>query len=660
MNPIQKLLSSLGVHKGAPELERTKGVEYKPRITSERVKEAYTTLQAYMRGKRNLDAKIVSNEEWYKLRHWKQMRKREGDQEERKADEYAEPASAWLFNALQNKHADAMDNFPSPNVLPREEGDKEEAEMLSFVIPVLLDQCDFERTYSDVWQYKLKNGTGVYGVFWDGSACGGLGDISIRKVDLLRIFWEPGVTNIQDSANLFVVDFIDRDIVEEQYPDHDGRLAEAETGDVVKYIYDDEVDLSKKCMVVDWYYKRIHNGRTVLHYCKFSGSAVLYATENEREPIVNQRGEPIAPAPSDAGLYDHGRYPFEFDVLFPIEGSPAGYSYIDVGKDAQEYIDRSNSAILENLLVNAKPRVIVKETAGLNEEEFADTSKSVVHSKSLSADMVMPIQASKLDSVYLSVLDGKIAELKEVMGCRDVATGGTSSGVTAASAIAALQEAGSKQSRDIIKASYRTYRRIVLLVIELIRQFYDLPRWFRVIGDGGIENFIKYSNANLRRTRKDGPRMPLFDVEISAQKQSPYSKMSQNELALQFYNAGFFQPGNADNALACLEMMDFDRKSFVQTRVEQNGTMYQQLIAMQQQNKMLTEMLAKATGVSLTSPVKGAEGTRIEKKHMSIASRQEKPGLEGQGLLGGDSDTSDESEVTRTARERTAQATAPR
>jgi hypothetical protein len=60
-----------------------------------------------------------------------------------------------------------------------------------------------------------------------------------------------------------------------------------------------------------------------------------------------------------------------------------------------------------------------------------------------------------------------------------------------------------------------------------------------------------------------GYRVPLFDVTVSAQKQSPYTKLSQNELAIQFFNAGFFDPTRAEQALACLEMMDFDRKDAV-------------------------------------------------------------------------------------------------
>ena len=84
-------------------------------IGREQVQAAQQTLQKYKEGKSNLERRIVENEQWFKLRHWECMRKEQTNQ--------VEPSSGWLFNAIANKHADAMDNFPSPNVLPREEGD---------------------------------------------------------------------------------------------------------------------------------------------------------------------------------------------------------------------------------------------------------------------------------------------------------------------------------------------------------------------------------------------------------------------------------------------------------------------------------------------------------------------------------------------------------
>ncbi len=540
-----------------------------PIIDQEAVRRAQVILNRYKEGKANLERRVVDNEQWYKLRHWECMRGHGKNQ--------VEPTSAWLFNAIANKHADVMDNFPSPNVLPREEGDRAEAKLLGSILPVVLEQSEFEQVYDEVNDYKLKAGTGIYGVFWDPSQSGGLGDVAIRKVDILNLFWESGITDIQQSANVFHVELQSNESLAQQYPEL--KFAGPPMEEVgSKYLYDDRVDTTDKSAVVDWYYKKQQGGRTVLHYCKYVGDQVLFATENE-------------PAYAQRGWYDHGLYPFVLDPLFRTAGTPCGFGYIDVAKSAQEYIDRGNQAILMNLLVNARPRHFIRSDGAVNEEEYADLTRDFVHVEgNLGQDSILPIKSTGLSEVYLAVLSNKVDELKEVTGNRDISTGGTSSGVTAASAIAAMQEAGSKLSRDSNKAAYRAFRKVCLMVIELIRQFYTLPRCFRIMGEQGTMEFVQYSNAGLlpqdqgnRMGVELGCRVPLFDISVSAQKQSAYSRMSQNEMALQFYSAGFFDPRNAQQALICMDMMDFDRKEMVMQQIAKNAQAYQQSLALLQQ-----------------------------------------------------------------------------
>lgn len=600
-------------------------------IGREAVQKAMQVLLKYKAGKANLERRIVENEQWYKLRHWEHIEKKETGQ--------VEPTSAWLFNAIENKLADAMDNFPSPNVLPREEGDKAEAEMLSSILPVILDQCDFEQVYEEVSQNKLKAGTGVYGVFWDASKLNGMGDISIRKVDIINLFWEPGITDIQKSRNLFYVTLEDNDTLIAKYPQLQGKLS-TPTVSTAKYLYDDSVDTTDKSAVIDWYYKKRNaQGKDVLHFCKYCNDVVLYATENDRNVQTDMMGQPMGLPTSERGLYDHGKYPFFFDALFRVEGTPAGFGYIDVGKSAQEYIDRGNQAIMENMLVNAKPRYFARSDGAVNETEFADMTKDIVHvDGNLGQDSIQPIQGAVLPTIYFNVLNGKVDELKETTGNRDISTGGTSSGVTAASAIAAMQEAGSKLSRLMNQASYRVFRHICLVCIELIRQFYDMPRCFRIMGEDGAMRFVQYSNAGLAPQYQGnafgvdmGMRTPLFDINVTAQKQSPYSKMSQNELSLQLYQAGLFNPEFAQQALLCLDMMDFDRKQSLIQKVAQNGMMYQQMMAVAQAQAMADASAQNPRGET-------AEG-------------EEKKTDDGEKL---------ESSITRKARQRVAESTAPR
>ena len=611
-------------------------------IGREQIQAAQQTLQRYKEGKANLERRIVENEQWYKLRHWECMRKSETNQ--------VEPSSGWLFNSIANKHADAMDNFPSPNVLPREEGDKAEAEMLSSILPVILEQNDFEETYDNVWDYKLKAGTGIYGVYWDKEKMNGLGDVSIRKVDIINLFWESGITDIQHSRNLFHVELADNDMLLAAYPQLAGKLGNS-TMDLSKYVYDDSVDTNNKSAVVDWYYKKRNSqGKTVLHYVKYVNDVVLFATEND-------------PEMAERGWYDHGLYPFVFDPLFSVEGTPCGFGYIDVGKSAQEYIDRGNQAIMQNMLANAKPRYFVRTDGSVNEEEYADINKDFIHvDGNLGQDSILPVQGKPLNDIYVAVITNKVDELKEVTGNRDISTGGTTSGVTAASAIAAMQEAGSKLSRDASKASYRAFRKICLMVIELIRQFYDIPRCFRIMGENGAARYVEYSNAGISPQFQGiemgvdmGYRLPLFDIEITAQKQSPYSKMSQNELALQFFGAGFFNPQMADQALACLDMMDFDRKQFIMQKIAQNGGMYQQMLMMQQQMLQMAQIIDQLQGTNMAEQM--AAGIVGGAAPAPMGSPEPGAKVDETEALGGNEKS--EASNTKKARQRVAESTDP-
>ena len=598
-------------------------------IGQEQLRQANLTLQKYKEGKANLEQRVIDNEEWYRLRHWECLRGKKKQQ--------VEPVSAWLLNAIANKHADAMDNYPAPNILPRERDDVEEARRLSDIVPVVLEQTGYEGTYSEAWWDKLIGGTAIYGVFWDSGKLNGLGDIAVEPVDALNLFWEPGITDIQDSANVFHLSLADNKALESSYPQLSGNLG-GSTLDISKYVYDDTVDTSGKSVVVDWYYKKQVGQTTVLHFCKYVNDTVLYATEND-ETMAKR------------GWYDHGKYPFVFDPLFRIKGTPCGFGYIDIGKGAQEYIDRGDQAVMQNMLSNAKPRYFIRSDGSVNEAEYSDMTKDFVHTDgNLGQDSILPIAGKGLSSIYLNVLDRKVEELKETTGNRDVSTGGSASGVTAASAIAAMQEAGSKLSRDSNKAAYRAFREIVLLVVELIRQFYDLPRQFRIIGANGEQSFISYTNAGLLPQAQGndfgvdmGYRVPLFDIEIAAEKASPYSKLSQNELALQFFGAGFFNPQLTDQALACLEMMDFDGKDRMMQRIAQNGTLYQQL------------MQARQQAVAMAQAVDMQMGTNYAGQILSGAQGQAQPGrVQKPETTGG------ESSVTRNAREEAASRAEPR
>lgn len=583
--------------------------EMKLKIGVEEIRKATETLRKYKEGKARLEQKIIANEEFWKLRQWNYMQDGNND---------FKPATAWLWSCIQSRHSDVMDSYPTCNFQPRQADDKAEAQKLSAIVPVILEQNRYEEVYSDVAWYALKNGGGVQGIFWDGIKHNGLGDVSIRKIDLINLFWEPGITDIQESQNVFNTELVSNRILEQRYPQCVGKLNKKNIT-LAKYLYDDSVDTSEKSVVVDWYYHAYYNGKKTLQYVKYVNDVVLYATENEIEPPVKETIDPetgipiivpLGEAIATRGLYDHALFPFVTMPLYPVEGSICGYGLTDIGRDTQFIIDQLNKAITDNAIEGAAARYFVRNDGSVNLDEYNDKSKKFVHVEgSLDETNIRPIDHKPLDGIYVNFLQQKIDEMKFITSNQDANNGTAPSGITAASAIAALQETAGKNARNTNKTFHRAFREVCYQIVELIRQFYDVPRTFRINPDGMAEQFVSYDNSGLKAQPQMtmgidmGLRLPEFDIDITSEKANPYKKMEINEMALSFYNAGFFNPQMTDQALACLGMMDFVKKDEVMQKISENGTLAEMLVMYQQMALQYAQQVSPELGEQVAQQI---------------------------------------------------------
>ena len=643
----------LGEHMGAQSLMQMMGMPQQRqdelrggmrKMNAERLNRATALLMKYKNAKASVNKRVIKSQQWWKLKNWEQIQNNRGT----KGATTHPSNTGWLWNCIVGKHADAIDSYPEPVILPRMEDDKAEAQRLSKIVPVVMEMNDFEETYNDASWQKMQEGTGVYGVFWNSQKLNGLGDIDIKKTNILNLFWEPGVNDIEDSRNVFYVSFEDKRELEQAYPELQGSLNSTKVS-IEQYKTDDSIDLSDKAVVVDWYYKVNQNGRTVLHYCKYVNETVLYSSEEEG---------------LENGYYEDGEYPFVLDALFPVEGSPAGYGYIDIAKDTQSDIDTLSQAMVQNASMRATPRYFGRKDGSINEEEFADWSKPIVHvSGNLGRDSLIPVEVAPMGGDAHNMLQQKIDEIKFITGNTDVNNGGVPAGVTAASAIAALKEDSGRSSKDSTKAAYRAYRKIVLKVIERIRQFYDIPRMFRILGDTGREEFVSYDNRNLQEQmimnlhdQEPGMRLPVFDIDVRAQRENAYTKMSQNELAIQLYNMGAFNPQMTDQILQMLNMMDFRGIEEVKKEIRNTGTMQETLMKMAQIALQLAQMYRPDVVNQIAGVLQGlaidmgampaAGGGKISKQLQAPADNMSAPNPEENGLV-------------RNARERAANASRP-
>ena len=590
-----------------------------PEVDSKaKIREWNMALEKYRSAKSKTERRIIAAENWWKLRNdFEESKDTDGGD----SDWGFRTKSAWLHNIITSKHADYLEAYPMPDILPREENDKEEAWALKKILPVILKQNNFEDVYDANGWRKMKFGTSVYKTIFDRRKLNGLGDISIVSSDLLNLFWEPGITDIQASKYVFETEWVDKDELRETYPQLEGKRLSSSLVPS-KFYFDDNVDYTDKYVVVDVYYKK----KGKLHYAKYVGNELLYWSEQDNEvykteqrqvgeqPIFDAIGTLIGTEPvyeeiphtrAEDGFYAHGEYPYVFDVLYPIEGSIVGYGYIDYAANAQTRIDLIDQAILENSIVGATPRYFNRRDGGINLDEFMNIKKKIVSFNGTYQNDIMEIPTNSLSGNYIAALEHNIQELRETSGNTETANGISNGGVTAASAIAAMQEASGKTSRSSTITTYRAYAKIIYLVIELIREFYDAPRKFRITGDMGKEMFIPFDNSMLQPQWQGtlggmdlGYSTPIFDIDVVPEKKSPYSKISQNELSTQLYGLGFFNPQMADQALLCLGMMDFDGKDEIMRKIQANGGMYQQLM----QTQMMLQQLLAQRGITPQAP----------------------------------------------------------
>ena len=621
----------------APVIGEMPFVQTSPVIQTDDLRKAMQELTKYKAGKAQLEARVIANEKWYMLRNWDSQEMATAD-----ASKKMKTRSAWLFNAINNAHTDAMSAYPRGNILPRERGDVLEAKRLTKILPVVLEQNDFKETYSRVQWKKLISGAGAYGTFWDPAKHNGLGDISIERVDLLSLYWEPGITDIQDSKYVFCVKMIDRDALRDMYPELNDKTMSTPGFKPSKYDAEDNKSDENSVAVIDWYYHRYRGSQKLLHLCKFVGDTILFASEN-------------MPEFQESGYYAHGEFPFDLDPMYQMEDSPAGFSMIDVNKNTQEQIDLLNSAITENAIQSSGLRFMLSEDAGVNEDQLKDPTEKIIKvAGPISDQYIKEFKTDPMAAIYVQILNNKIEELKQTSGNQDVANGTSSGGATAYSAIKTLIETAGKNMKGANYGAYRTYRRVLLKVIELIRQFYDVPRFFRITGEMGRQEFVTYDNSGLMPQPLNvmgvdmGMRSPVFDIEVSAEQESEYSKMAQNEDAIRLQSLGVFNPQMADQSMMLLEMMDFRGKDELMQKVQGMGVQAKLLQYFEQVAMALAQRYEPQTAQLLVQQIQ-----QVQQQGAQVLPGQQSayPGAgDGQGMMVQSPDIAEKQRITRASR----------
>lgn len=493
---------------------------YSGNVKSETISSALEAFKTYRAEREPYLMRVRDNEEFYRRSYSRTF----GD-----IASTPDCDTPFIFAAIENCRADAIDNYPCANIIERDAKGTQIAQLLSKVVKTQLEISDFKSVYKENIRNKLKYGTAIYGVFYDDRAKG----IDIRSVDISDVYVDMHIPDIQDSPYLFILSAVENEELRRLYP----QFSELFTGNTQTQTLTGTHILKDRSAICDCYYKKSDGS---VHLMKFCGETLLAATEDMEG--------------YERGLYEHGKYPVVFDVLYPCENSPFGFGMIDIGKNTQTVINKLDNAIVENIMCAAKPRYLSKRGGGICEEEFCDISRSIVHYEG-DTETLRAIDHSTINEYFLTHRERKKEELKEILANRDFQQGGTSGGVTAASAIETLRQAGEKRSRAIINDSYDSFRAVVCMVIELMREFYTEERTYRVTDSEGQRKFEPFSGEMMYT--KDRRKL-LFDIDVTIQRENPLTRESVNNTLLSLWSKGLISRENYDEAVITLKNMQFD------------------------------------------------------------------------------------------------------
>ena len=522
-------------------------------------------------------------EEHDEMRRARQMRGLSQDERSRTA-----PVSNTLNSCIDNVIADQMDNMPEAQLIPEREETARCAEEMTDVVSYVLYQAGWPGKYQRLMEDAAVTGTGVAEVLWDEDADGGEGMASVIVWHPEDIYPDPMYENIQDGRAIFKTIHTTVAWVEEHYPQAKGFVREDE------YTQEEERSLvlapegDRKVTLIEYWYKRYdaEKNRCRVHMAQMAGGALLTSTETDYG--VPRKGE------YRDGVYAHGLYPFTFYRYREVYGSPFGTGLVHDYKDTQDAIDRYQKYIDDNARFSSIQRTYVRKNSGINADDVADLSKTIIEWEGNDIREVMQTtQASPLNNQVYQMMVYLTDAMKQDSGQNQFARGEGGLGVTAATAIQALQEAGGKITRWHTTQFKDAFRDMIEQVLWVLSEYMEPGRKLRIVGGWDSTGNMKDRLIELLAPGAQGDRLPKppYTVRVQVQKNNPLVLQAQNELLTQAAQvcAQYGEPLPPETFIRLLQ--GYPNKSSVLRAVQENSKMQAQMQQMAAQVEALTKQL---------------------------------------------------------------------
>ena len=244
---------------------------------------------------------------------------------------------------------------------------------------------DFEEVYIRLCESRARLGVGYCEIQVR------QGEPKVTAYDPRAILADPLSEDLQQGRALFKVSYHPMEYFQARYPKQAGRMKARDEN-----LPEGEPGISGgqdgRIALLTAYYKTYDRraGCGAVHCMKIAGGEILYDSRAEKPQ----------------GLYPHGEYPFVAWYYDKLPGTPWGFGAFDYLAPLQQYIDKLDTLVMQNLARSARPRLMVNRSAGLDlnalkdEEQEAGSKRTNLHQATINrAFLAMVRQIVSLLSV---------------------------------------------------------------------------------------------------------------------------------------------------------------------------------------------------------------------------------------------------------------------
>ena len=471
------------------------------------------------------------------------------------------PVTPILQSTVENVKSELLDRVPEAVILPESPADGEIAHVIEAIIRQNHDADGYVKEYRKLVHDLLVGGYCVQEIGYDNALNSGLGGAFIRHVDARSILFDPLVTDAQESRAVFKISLKTREYIESRFPKAAPFLT-ADSFGTPDAVEDGILhgDRSGAMLFLEYWWREFdaETERSSVHMAQIAGNQVLSDSRDVKPD----------------GLFEHGTYPFLITQMFVRKGSCLGLGLVDMFETQQRYADKLDQIVLKNALMASHNKLLVTEGSGFDTEDLRDWSKEVHRGESLNG--ITWFSTPPLPAYIIGYIESIRESIKQESGANDFSRGMVTGGVTAASAISAMQEMSNKRARMIARVLHESFRDAVRLEIEVEREFNFFTRKVNVTIDGETKERTFESTMLVRRAPGNAILPIEFYISVKAQQETKYSAMSQNELALRMLQSGMMAPAQA------VELMVFEGKEQLLKQLKEQSEKAERAAAQQQ------------------------------------------------------------------------------